>query len=53
MYSDKFCWSKTQEAGTLITKLEMGDFSAVGKVILRKSVQNGYLFTMAKTSCSL
>jgi len=36
VYSDKFCWSRTQEAGTLITKLEMGDFSAVGKIERRK-----------------
>jgi len=37
VYSDKFIWSKTREAGTLIAKVEMGDFEAVRKVILRKT----------------
>ena len=53
MYSDKFCWSKKEEAGTLTAKLEMGYFSAVGKVILGKSIKKGCLFAMAKTSSSL
>jgi len=36
VYSDKFIWSKTREAGTLIAKLEMGDFEAVRKIERRK-----------------
>ena len=48
VYSDKFCWSKTSEGGTLMAKLEMGDFAAVRKVMIRKNDIKHYLITVAK-----
>lgn len=36
VHSDKFCWKKEAEAGTLIAQLEMGDFQAVKRVERKK-----------------